>query len=57
MSAMDFGVDIIIFIIIVYLISKVAEFIKHTENKLDVMDKKIDEIRKYIDDKEKEKES
>ena len=52
MSAVDFGVDIIIFIIIIYLISKVADFIKHTKAKLDEIDKKIDEIRKYIDDKE-----
>lgn len=52
MSAVDFGVDIIIFIIIIYLISKVADFIKYTKTKLEEMDKKIDEIRKYIDDKE-----
>ncbi|WP_156028965.1 hypothetical protein [Sporosarcina sp. D27] len=52
MSAVDFGVDIIIFIIIIYLILKVADFIKHTKAKLNEMDKKIDEIRKYIDDKE-----
>lgn len=52
MSAVDFGVDIIIFIIIIYLISKVADFIKYTKAKLEEMDKKIDEVRKYIDDKE-----
>lgn len=52
MSPVGFGVDIIVFIIIIYLISKVADFIKHTEAKLNEIDKKIDDIRKYIDDKE-----
>ncbi|WP_199171603.1 MULTISPECIES: hypothetical protein [unclassified Sporosarcina] len=52
MDAVDAGVNIIFFIIIIYLISRVANFIKHTKDKLDEMDKKIDGIREYIDSKD-----
>jgi uncharacterized membrane protein len=52
MDAFDAGINIIFFILIIYLISRVAIFMKHTRDKLDEMDKKIDVIREYIDNKD-----
>ncbi|MGN7410189.1 hypothetical protein [Sporosarcina sp. SAFN-010] len=52
MDAFDAGINIIFFIFIIYLISRVANFIKHTKDKLNEMDKKIDEIKEYVDNKD-----
>lgn len=52
MDAVGAGFNIIFFIIVLYLISRVANFMIHTKDKLNEIENKLDEIKTYIDKKE-----
>jgi hypothetical protein len=52
MDAVGAIINLIIFVFIIYLISRVAHFFNHTKNKLYEIDKKIDEIKEYISNKD-----
>ncbi|MBW8351265.1 hypothetical protein K0H71_17740 [Bacillus sp. IITD106] len=41
-------INIIFFVLVIYVISRVAHFFNHTKSKLNEIDKKIDEIKEYI---------
>lgn len=45
-------INIIFFVLVIYLISRVAHFFNYTKNRLNEMDKKIDEIKEYISKKD-----
>lgn len=48
MEAIGAIVNVILFIFIIYLISRVAHFFNNTRNKLNEIDTKLDEIKKEI---------
>lgn len=52
MDAVGTIINLIIFVFIIYLISRVAHFFNHTKDKLYEIDKKIDEIKAYISNKD-----
>ncbi|MCJ8007175.1 hypothetical protein ACFFF5_06675 [Lederbergia wuyishanensis] len=45
-------INIIFFVLVIYLISRVAHFFNYTKNRLNEIDKKIDEIKEYISNKD-----
>lgn len=52
MEAIGVVINIILFILAIYLLSRVAEFINQTKKKLNEMDKKLEDIKKHIAQKE-----
>jgi hypothetical protein len=52
MDAVGAIINLVIFVFIIYLISRVANFFNHTKNRLYEIDKKIDEIKEYIINKD-----
>ena len=45
-------INTIFFVLVVYLISRVAHYFNDTKNRLDNIDKKLEEIKNNIDNKD-----
>ena len=45
-------INLLFFVLVIYLISRVAHFFNHTKNRINEIDKKIDEIREHISKKD-----
>ena len=52
MDAVGAIINLIFFALVIYLISRVAYFFSHTKNKLNEIEKKVDEIKEYISKKD-----
>lgn len=52
MDAVGAIINLIFFALVIYLISRVAHFFSHTKNKLNEIEKKVDEIKEYISKKD-----
>lgn len=52
MDAVGSIISLIFFVLVIYLISRVAHFFNYTKNRLNEIDKKIDEITEYIKNKD-----
>ena len=52
MEAVGAILSIFFFILVVYLISRVAHFFNATKNRLNMIDKKLDEIKENLSKKE-----
>lgn len=52
MDAVESIISLIFFVLVIYLISRVAHFFNDTKNRLNEIDKKIDEIKEYINNKD-----
>ncbi|WP_198507813.1 hypothetical protein [Bacillus sp. FJAT-45037] len=44
-------INLVFFLLIIYLISRVAHFMNYTKNRLNEIDKKVNEIKDYISNK------
>lgn len=49
MDVIDGGLSLVYFLVVVYLITRVANFMKQTRDKLDEMDRKLEEIKAVAD--------
>lgn len=45
-------IGLIFFVLVIYLISRVAHFFNHTKNKLNEIERKLDEIKQSIPTKD-----
>ncbi|WJY27287.1 hypothetical protein [Sporosarcina trichiuri] len=55
MDVIDGGLSLVYFLVVVYLITRVANFMKQTRDKLDEMDRKLEEIKVVVDERTSER--